>query len=192
MVRAQEALPSEYQAAVYKMLLGHGGEAEFESILALHNKLESDDEKKQCMLGLGAAPTEELRTRALEFAMDTDKNVKLQDFFYVALSTAGAGLAAQTTCWNFFTANFARYQAKDMGASLMDAVVQGACAHFASTETAAAVEGFFAEHPLPRNTRKIEQILEGVATKAKALEALEGSDALAWLEAAAAAAQAAA
>ena len=44
-------------------------------------ELDSDDAKKQCLLGLGAAPSEELRVRALEFAMDTDKNVKLQDFF---------------------------------------------------------------------------------------------------------------
>ena len=60
---------------------GHGGEAEFEAILTLHGKLDSDDAKKQCLLGLGAAPSEELRVCALEFAMDTDKNVKLQDFF---------------------------------------------------------------------------------------------------------------
>jgi hypothetical protein len=38
------------------------------------------------------------------------------------------------------------------------------------------------DHLLPKNTRKIEQILEGIATKAKALAALEGSDALAWLK----------
>ena len=61
----------------------------------------------------------------------------------VALATAGAGIAAQTTCWTFFTTHFARYQSKDMGASIMDAVVQGACAHFASTETATEVAAFF-------------------------------------------------
>ena len=176
----------------------------------------------------GAAPTEELRIRALEFAMgDTvthtvGMKVKLQDSLYLALSMAAGGLEAQESCWRFFTSNFQRYVDKDMGASLMDAVVQGACAHFASTssyhptgtlitiglavnlgsvtthvtahvrngcgsvigsgtDTAEGVALFFKEHPLPRNTRKIKQILEGITTKSRALANLQASRAMEWL-----------
>ena len=52
-------------------------------------------------VGLGAAPTPALRTAALDLALSDA--VKLQDFFYVALSTHGASAAGRDATWAHFT-----------------------------------------------------------------------------------------
>ena len=50
----------------------------------LFETLTLNDAKKQALLGLGAAPTDGLRAAALDYALSGA--VKLQDFFYVALT----------------------------------------------------------------------------------------------------------
>ena len=72
-----DALPSEYQQAVYKLVLSAGGEAEFEQLLTLFDTLPLNDQKKAALAALGAAPTDALRVRALEFALS--EAVKTQD-----------------------------------------------------------------------------------------------------------------
>jgi hypothetical protein len=41
-----------YQAAVYKLYLGHGGSVEYEQLVELYARLSTDEEKKQCLVGL--------------------------------------------------------------------------------------------------------------------------------------------
>ena len=82
-------LPAEYQEAVYKLVLKNGGEKEFDQILSLFDSLTLNTARKAALQGLGAAPTDALRTRALEFAIGG--KVKLQDLFYVAISMHTSG-----------------------------------------------------------------------------------------------------
>jgi hypothetical protein len=109
--------------------------------------------------------------------------VKLQDFFYLSLAMSGASPEGREHSWVFFQKNLARYEAmlEKAGPSLMDAVIVGACRGFATADKAAEVRAFFAAHPLPRNERKIAQVVEGIEISARYLGALEASDALAWL-----------
>ena len=76
-----------YQSAVYKLVLSAGDAATFDQILGLFESRPLNEEKKSCLVGLGAAPTDALRTKALDFALSDA--VKLQDYFYVALATHG-------------------------------------------------------------------------------------------------------
>ena len=175
-------LPSEYQQPVFKLVLAEGGEAEYAKILALFRTRPLNEEKKAALIGLGAAPTPALRTTALEFAMSDE--VKLQDFFYLALSMQGSSPDGGEATWAFFREHVARYEEKlkDAGSSLMDAVIVGAARSFATREKAAEVRAFFDGHPMPRSERKIAQIVEGIEINAKYLETLTASGALAWLE----------
>ena len=134
-------------------------------------------------VGLGAAPTPQLRTAALDLALSDA--VKLQDFFYVALSMHGSSVAARDHTWAHFRENFSKYQAKigDSGSSLMDAVVTGACSGYSSEAAAAEIVAFFDANPLPRNERKISQTVEAIKSSAKYVETILQSDAQAWLDA---------
>jgi len=175
------ALPSEYMQAVFKLVMAAGGEAEFEQLLSLFEQLPLNDDKKQAICALGAAPTAALRTRALEFSISGA--VKLQDCFYIALTMHGASPDGMDATWDFFTAQLPRYKALlgDASPSLMDAVITGACRGFASAARAAEVAFFFEATPIPSSTRKIEQLVEGIATNAKFLDAFLASDAQQWL-----------
>ena len=114
---------------------------------------------------MGAAPTPALRTAALDLALSDA--VKLQDFFYVALSMHGAASGRDAT-WAHFTEKLDAYKAKvgEAGSSIMDASIVGACGGFCTEAAANDIVAFFEAHPLPRNTRKIEQIVESTRASA--------------------------
>jgi puromycin-sensitive aminopeptidase len=180
---AKDELPSEYQQAVYKIVLKAGGRAEFDALMHLFQTLPLNEQKKAALAALGSAPSPELRNEALEFAISG--NVKLQDFFYVSLSMHGSGPDGLEATWTFFMANVERYSEMLAKASpsLMDAVITGACRGFATADKAAEVRAFFQGHPMARNERKIAQVLEGIETNAKYLTFFKASGALAWLNA---------
>ena len=178
----KDALPAEYQSAAYKLVLAADA-GRYAEVKALYDSLPLNEERKSCLVGLGAAPTPELRDAALDLALSED--VKLQDFFYVALSMHGSSVAARDHTWAHFRENFSKYQAKigDSGSSLMDAVVTGACSGYSSEAAAAEIVAFFDANPLPRNERKISQTVEAIKSSAKYVETILQSDAQAWLDA---------
>ena len=93
-----------------------------------------------------------------------------------------AGLNAT---WAFFKENLPKYTElyDKASASLMDAVISGACRSFATAEKAAEVKAFFAAQTLPKNERTIAQLTESIETNAKYADAVRASKAKAWLEA---------
>ena len=93
-----------------------------------------------------------------------------------------AGLNAT---WAFFKENLPKYTElyDKASASLMDAVISGACRSFATAEKAAEVKAFFAAQALPKNERTIAQLTESIETNAKYADAVRASKAKAWLEA---------
>ena len=195
---------------MYKLVLSAGGEAEFEQLLALFATLPLNDQKKAALAALGAAPTDALRVRALEFALsdavktqdrlgypnptptpnpnpDPNPNPSPnpnQDFFYVSIGMHGASAESMQFTWDFFQKNLPRYHAKcgPGAASIMDAVIAGACGGFATEAKAAEVKAFFEANPMPRNERTIAQKIESIGTSAKYLSAFAASGALAWLQ----------
>lgn len=175
-------LPSEYQQAVFKLVLKAGGEAEFEQLLHLFETLPLNEMKKSVLVGLGAAPTPKLRQRALEMAL-TEK-IKLQDLMYIGASMGGAGAEGAAAAWAFFKAHKGAYEARlsKASASLMDSVIGSSARGFATEAHAADVRVFFAAHPMPRNERKIAQLLEAISTNAKYLTAIQASGAAKWLK----------
>ena len=134
-------------------------------------------------VGLGAAPTSPLRTAALDLALSDA--VKLQDFFYVALSMHGASAAGRDATWAHFTEKLDAYKAKvgEAGSSIMDASIVGACGGFCTDTAANDIVAFFEAHPLPRNTRKIDQIVESTRASAAYVSRIQDdrAQALAWL-----------
>ena len=94
-----------------------------------------------------AHPTSPLRTAALDLALSDA--VKLQDFFYVALSMHGASAAGRDATWAHFTEKLDAYKAKvgEAGSSIMDASIVGACGGFCTEAAANDIVAFFARTP---------------------------------------------
>jgi hypothetical protein len=107
-----------------------------------------------------------------------------QDFFYVSIGMHGASAEGMQFTWDFFQQNLQRYIDKcgPGAASLMDAVIAGACGGFATEAKAAEVKAFFEASPMPRNERTIAQKVESIGTSAKYLSAFTASGALEWLK----------
>ncbi|KAJ1461785.1 peptidase family M1-domain-containing protein [Pelagophyceae sp. CCMP2097] len=175
------AVPAEYQSAVYKLVLAAGGEAEFDAVFKLFEQLPLNEEKKNALVGLGAAPTAALRARALDLALSPA--VKLQDFFYVAMSMHGSSAAGRDATWAHYREHFDAYKAKvgDASSGMMEAAIVGACSGFSSKEKANEITAFFSANQLPRCDRKIAQTVEAIETSAKYLDKLD-SRVLAFLQ----------
>ena len=97
-------------------------------------------------VGLGAAPTPRCAP-ALDLALSDA--VKLQDFFYVALSMHGASAAGRDATWAHFTEKLDAYKAKavgEAGSSIMDASIVGACGRFCTEAAANDIVTFFEAH----------------------------------------------
>ena len=179
----KKAVPPEIAGTIFKLIGTNGGAKEFDELLKLYETLELNDDKKAVFSGLGAAPTAELRTRALDYA--SSGAIKLQDFFYVALVMHRSSAEGMEATWEYFKAHKDKYVSMlaTASASLMDAVISGACSSFATKEKAAEVEAFFGEHAktFEKNERTIKQTLEAVKANAAFVERFKASNALEWL-----------
>ena len=168
-----------------KIVQANGGAPEFDALQSLFLSLELNDDKKQALLALGYAPTDELRVKGLEFAVSGE--VKTQDFFYLMLTMHRASARGTDATWKHFTENLPTYKKmlNSASGSLTDAVISGACSSFATKEKADEVQAFFEAHKadFDKNQRKIQQTLEAIRTNAAYLERFTAGGALSWLQA---------
>ena len=88
------------------MAVRNGGLEEFELILQIYNNAKTDSVRKWALNTLGHAPTTELKSRVLEWAISGD--VKLQDCFYALTSVATSANRGSDIAWEFFKNNFDR------------------------------------------------------------------------------------
>ena len=117
-----------------------------------------------------------LKQSTLEWAISGD--IKLQDFFYPLGGVRSSSREGGVIAWDFFKANFKAIQ--DMvgtaNSSLMDAAIVSCAGGFCSEEKANDIEEFFKANPVPRSSRKIQQMLESIRANAKFLAILQSSD----------------
>ena len=183
--KGKEVCPPEIAAPIFKICHAAGGEAEYETLLSLFKTLELNDDKKQALFGMGYAPTDALKQKALDYALTSE--VKTQDFFYLMLTMHRASAAGTSKTWAHFQANLPAYLEKVKGGSgsLLDAVISGACSGFTTKEKADEVQAFFESKPkeFEKNQRKITQTLEAIRTNSAYLERFTAGGALAWLQA---------
>ena len=118
-----------------------------------------------------------LTTRTLEFALSSE--VRSQD---TATLIAGLmGGSGRERVWAFVKTNWETITSKLGTFQSLPAVV-GGLGGFCSTEAAAEIARFFAEHPVPSAERTLRQALEQVASCA-ALNARQSPALAAWLQA---------
>lgn len=170
------SLPSDIRTQVFQIVLKNGGAEEYEYIKSYYFTAPDNAERKHVLSSLGYVQDAKLKTATLEFT--TSGAVKLQDFFYAIGSVSQSSREARELAWLFFQNNFERIKGmvSSASSSLMDACIVYSCGLFCSTEKADEVAAFFASHPLPNNTRKIDQTLEQLRANARFLTQLKTSE----------------
>ena len=156
------ACPADTRVAVFKIVLRAGGASEYEAVRSLYTRLGSNAEKKHVLNAIGAAATNALKTKALDWT--TSGAVLLQDFFYPIYSVGESGPEGVRLVWTYFKENFARLRSMlaSANSSLFAAVIRGSCGGFVTTADADEVEAFFKTNPCEQNQRLIAQLLESI------------------------------
>eukprot|EP00953_Heterococcus_sp_UTEX-ZZ885_P023928 13120-Heterococcus_DN1.PRE.2 len=171
-------LPSEYSTPVYQIVLKAGGHSEYEQLMTILNRSENSADRNKVYAAIGHAKTVQLKQKVLEWACRyACAYTRAADCIADLSSVAGSGKEGMELVWQFYQNNFERIKKMLANASpsLMDACIVYSCGGFAHESKAQEVEQFFKEHPLPRNTRKISQVLEGMRVNAAFLKRMSDS-----------------
>jgi hypothetical protein len=104
--KSSDALPSDYKAPVYKIVLAEGGQEEYDQLMGLYeyyDGLDSAAERASIYAAAGAPTDLSLKRQTLLWALN---DLKLQDFFYPMRSVAASDRAGADLAWTFYQENF--------------------------------------------------------------------------------------
>jgi hypothetical protein len=166
-------LPAEYKGAVFRVVLSAGGVDEFDRVMRRAKTTPLPAERLVCYHSMGYAADPKLKRRVLDWCL-TDE-VKLQDFFYPMGSVSASNREGKELAFQFFVERFddIRRRLATASPSLMDAVIMNCCAGFHDAKKVQEVTQFFATHPVPSSTRKIDQMLESSRINVKCNERIQ-------------------
>lgn len=159
-----------------KLSLKTGGEAEYNKLREAYKKMETNQDKKQVYQTIGATQDSQKKKDALMWSISGD--IKIQDFFYIMGGVRASSREGMTLAMEFMKTEFEGIK-KLVGSanpSIYDAVIQSCVNGHASTKIADEIEQFFEANPMPQNKRTISQVLEGIRSDAKSVDAFLASD----------------
>ena len=171
-----QSLPSDIRPTVFKIILKNGGEAEYNQVKAYYDAADSNAERKHVLNTLGATPDPKLKLAIMQWS--TSGEIKIQDFFYLMGSVGRSGKEGRDISWQYYKDNMEviKTMLGHASPSLMNACIVMCAGAFCSNEKADEIENFFKEHPLPKSTRRIDQMLESIRANAKFLSLLQASN----------------
>ncbi len=169
------SLPTDFTVPVYQVLLKAGGKTEFEQIMEIYRKAETNAERKLVYAAIGYASTATLKLQILHWSLN---EVLLQDFFYPMNSVAQSNVEGRNLTFEFFKEQFTRINGMLEKAvpSLMNSIISITCGGFHDYAHVDEVEQFFKTNPLPQCERKISQIIEAMRISAAFSDRIENSN----------------
>ncbi len=169
------SLPTDFAVPVYQAVLKAGGKIEFDQVMEIYHRAETNAERKLVFGAIGYSSTATLKLLVLQWALS---EVKLQDFFYPMNSVAQSNVEGRNLSFEFFKEQFPRIKSMLEKAvpSLMNAVISICCGGFYDHAHVDEVEEFFKTHPLPQCERKISQTIEAMRISANFASHIQTSD----------------
>ncbi|SJX60857.1 probable AAP1-alanine/arginine aminopeptidase [Sporisorium reilianum f. sp. reilianum] len=165
--------------AVFSRAVEHGGEKEYESVLAIYRKPETPTHKIAAMLALGASSDAKLLERTVEFLYSSE--VKEQDFmyFFAALSNNPKG---RRVIWDATKARWDVLSKRFAGNFSLSRLIEYSFSAFSSEKDAQDVEQFFKDKDTAKFSMGLSQGLDAVRAKARWVER-DAKDVEQWLQA---------
>ncbi|GAA5976923.1 hypothetical protein JCM10908_005680 [Rhodotorula pacifica] len=170
-------IPGDLKNSIYSACVRHGGEKEYEKVLAVYRDAPTPAHKDSAITGLCAPRDPALIDRTLNMVL-TDE-VRNQDVM-VFVGDAARNPAATRKVWRWVQDNFATL-AKRLGNSWsLSALVRMSFSSLTSEEDAQAVEAFFKDKDTKSFDKSLQQGLDAVRANAKWLER-DADDVEQWL-----------
>ena len=171
-----ESVPPDIKVAIFRLVLRNPENANaYEQLRKVHEKVETNIERRDIYNAIGAVPSMDLKVDVLDWA--TSGEVATQDFTYLFASVATSGTEGLQLTFDYFKENFGSIHAKLKSGSpfMMNHLVSAACGGFASEDKATEIKEFFEEQNVPDIKRTVAQIVEATKTRAKFAAALKSS-----------------
>lgn len=174
----ERALSPDLRGGVFKAVLAHGGEAEFDKLVSIYEGAKAQELRIAVLAALGASKDPALIRRALEYNL-SDK-VRKQDLMYIVSSAAG-NAKGRVLAWEFFQEKFETIQTMlDGSGFLLGRLLSMSTSALTSEEDARAVETFFTVRDVPALQRTVKQCVEKIRCNAGWLQR-DGAAVAAWI-----------
>jgi aminopeptidase 2 len=136
-----DAVHPNLRAAVFAMALIHGGESEYETILARYHDAPTADERNTCLRVLGRAKSPELIKRTLGLALSGE--VKMQDI-YMPIGGLRSHTEGIERRWEWMCDNWEEIVKRlPPGLTMLSSVVSICAGGFTRREQLDKVQSFF-------------------------------------------------
>jgi len=160
LANGKEEVKADLRSTVYACTAAAGGEADFNTMVALFRSSDLQEEKSRLMRsGLAGFNNKQILRKSLEFAISDD--VRPQDSVTL-ISCIAANSQGRDLAWQFFKDNFQTLKDRYKSGFLLGRLVQSVTEQFLTLEMAETVEHFFQENPLPGSERKVSQAVETI------------------------------
>ncbi|SAM58350.1 probable AAP1-alanine/arginine aminopeptidase [Ustilago bromivora] len=164
---------------VFSRAVEHGGEKEYEAVLAIYRKPQTPTHKIAAMLALGASSDPKLLNRTVEFLYSNE--VKEQDFMYFFAALSG-NPKGRRIIWNATRDRWDVLSKRFAGNFSLSRLIEYSFSAFSSEKDAKEVEEFFKGKDTAKFSMGLSQGLDAVRAKARWVER-DGKDVEEWLKA---------
>ncbi len=174
-------LDPNLRSAVYACAAEHGGEEEYEKLLALYRGSDLQEEKARVLRALTYLRIPAVIAKALAFTLSAE--VRSQDS-YIVLAGFGGNKSARAQNWEFIKKSWKTLSDRFSGgpAALFSRIIDGAVSGFTTEEAGRDAETFLKKHPIAGTERTVKQALEVVRANGRWAKR-DTQDIAAWLAA---------
>ncbi|SNX84196.1 probable AAP1 - alanine/arginine aminopeptidase [Melanopsichium pennsylvanicum] len=163
---------------VFSRAVEHGGEKEYEAVLAIYRKPQTPTHKIAAMLALGAPTEAKLLDRTVEFLYSNE--VKEQDFMYFFAALSG-NPKGRRIIWEATKARWDVLSKRFAGNFSLSRLIEYSFSAFSSEKDAQDVEDFFKGKDTAKFSMGLSQGLDAVRSKARWVER-DSKDVEEWLK----------
>lgn len=154
----------DLRAAVYHIVLTHGGEEEYQAVKKIYMETTTPDQKLGALGALGFASQSDLIQDALNFSIS--EHVRSQDVIYI-LSSLGANPQSRRASWSFVKSHWGVLEDRYVtNLSILGNIIKYTASGLASEDDAADVEKFFNGKNTAKVQRPLTQTLESIRSSA--------------------------
>ncbi len=166
-LKKPDSLIADLRSAVYGLVAWSGSEKEFDLLVELYRKVQTQEEKLRFLGALCSFQDESLLLKALQFALSPE--VRSQDLYLPIAKIAGNPFGRKII-WSWIKKNWKEISKKfGVGNPLLNKVV-GTLSVVADAKKEAEIKTFFKKNPTPGIERKLAQTLERIRISSRFLE----------------------
>ncbi|TKA51094.1 hypothetical protein B0A53_05880 [Rhodotorula sp. CCFEE 5036] len=173
----EAGIPSDLKTSIYSASVRHGGEKEYEKVLAVYRQPPTPAHKDSAIAGLCASRDPSLIERTLKMIMSDE--VRSQDMLPFVGNLA-RNTDTKSKVWQWLQENFATLEKRFSRGWMLSVLVKNTVSSFTTEADAQAVEAFFREKDTKSFDQALQQGLDAIRASAKWLER-DSNDVEQWL-----------